>query len=59
MRRPHGIVEDVIVKVKNCYFPVDFIIINMKSTKDFTDALIILRRPFLDTAKAIMDWGKG
>ena len=59
MRRPHGIVEDVIVKVKNCSFPVDFIIVNMKSTKDFTDALIILRRPFLATAKAIMDWGKG
>ena len=59
MRRPHGIVEDVIVKVENCHFPVDFIIVDMKSTKDFTDAPIILGRPFLATAKAIMDWGKG
>ena len=32
MRRPHGIVKDVIVKVKNCYFPVYFIIMDMKTT---------------------------
>ena len=48
-----------IVKVENCYFPVDFIIVDMKSMKDFTDSPIILGRPFLDTAKAITDWGKG
>ena len=59
VRRPHGVVEDVIVKVENCYFPVDFIIVDMKSTKDFTDSSIILGRPFLATAKAITDWGKG
>ena len=59
VRRPHGVVEDVIVKVENCYFPVDFIIVNMKSTKDLTDSPIILGRPFLATAKAIADWGQG
>ena len=59
MRRSHGIVEDVIVKVEKCYFPVDFIIVDMKSTKDFTDSPSILGRPFLATAKAIMNWGKG
>ena len=59
VRQPHGIVEDVIFKVENCYFLVDFIIVDMKSTKDFTDAPIILGRPFLATAKAITDWGKG
>ena len=59
MRRPHGVVEDVIVKVEKCYFPVDFIIVDMKSTKDFTDSPIILGRPFLATAKVITDWGKG
>ena len=59
MRRPHGVVEDVIVKVENCYFPVDFIIVDMKSTKDFTNSPIIQGRPFLAAAKAIMDWGKG
>ena len=59
VRRPHGIVEDVIVKVENCYAPVDFIIMDMKSLKDFTDVPIILGRPFLATTKAITDWGKG
>ena len=59
VRRPHDVVADVIVKVKNCYFPVDFIIMDMKSTKNFTDSPIILGRPFLGTAKVITDWGKG
>ena len=59
VRRPHSIVEDVIVIVENCYFLVDFIIMDMKSTKDFTNFIIILGRPFLATVKAIMDWGKG
>ena len=49
----------MIVKVENCVFPVDFIIMDMKSTKDFTDSPIIQGRPFLATAKAITDWGKG
>ena len=31
----------------------------MKSTKHFIDSPIILGRPFLATAKAIIDWGKG
>ena len=59
MRRPHGIVEDVIIKVENYYFLVDFTIVDMKSTKDFTDAPIIVGRPFLANVKAITNWGKG
>ena len=55
VRRSHDIIEDAIIKVENCYFPVDFIIVDMKSTKYFTNSPIILRRPFLATAKAIMD----
>ena len=58
-QRPHGVVEDVIVKVENYFFLIDFIIVDMKSTKDFTDSPIILGRPFLATAKAITDWVKG
>ena len=59
VRQPHGVVEDVIVKVENCYFSVDFIIVDMKSMKDLTDSPIVLGRPFLAIAKAITDWGKG
>ena len=47
------------MRVNIFYFPVDFIIVDMKTTKDFTDAPIILGRPFLATAKANTDWGKG
>ena len=59
LRRTHDIMKDVIVKVENCYFPVNFIIVDMKSMKDFTNAPIILGRPFLSTVEAITDWGKG
>ena len=59
VRRPYGVVEDVIVKVENCYIPVDFIIVDMKSTKDLTDSPIILGRSFLATAKAITNSGMG
>ena len=59
MRRPHGVVDDVIVKVENCYFMVNFIIMDMESTKDFTDSPIILGRPSLATTKAITDWRNG
>ena len=55
IRKPHGIVEDVIIKIEDCYFPVDFIVVNMKTTKELSQAPII----FLATAKAVTDWGKG
>ena len=58
VRRPQGILEDVIVKVEKCYFPIDFIIVDMKSMKDFIDAHIILGRPLLVAAKASTDWAK-
>ena len=59
VRKPHGLVEDVIVRIEDCYFSVDFLVVDMKMTKELSQAPIILRRPFLATAKAITDWGKG
>ncbi|CAA6674662.1 unnamed protein product [Spirodela intermedia] len=59
VRKPHGIVEDVIVRIEGCYFPVDFLVVDMKITKELSQAPIILGRPFLATAKAVTDWGKG
>ena len=58
VRKPHGIVEDVIVRIEGCYFPVDFLVVDMKITNKLSQAPIILRRPFLTTPKAVMDWGK-
>ena len=59
VRKPHGLVEDVIVTTEDCYFPVDFLVVDMKMTKELSQAPIILGRPFLATAKAITNWGKG
>ena len=59
IRKPHGVVEDVIVRREDCYFTVDFLVIDIKMTKELSQAPIILGRPFLATAKAFIDWGKG
>ena len=59
VRKPHGTVEDVIVRIEGYYFPVDFLVVDMKITKEHSQAPIILGRPFLATAKAVTDWGKG
>ena len=32
-RKPHGIVEDVIFRIEGCYFPIDFLVVDMKITK--------------------------
>ena len=58
VRKPHGLVEDIIVRIEDCYFPVDFLVVDMKMTKELSQALIILGRPFLDTVKVVTNWGK-
>ena len=42
VRKPHGLVEDVIIKIEDCYFPVDFLVVNMKMTKELSQSPIIL-----------------
>ena len=59
VRKPHGIVEDVIVRIEGCYFLVDFLVVDLKITKELSQAPIILGRPSLATAKAVTYWGKG
>ena len=59
VRKPHELVENVIVRIEDCYFPVDFLVVDMKMTKELSQAPIILGRPLLATAKAVIDWGKG
>ena len=49
----------MIVRIEGCYFPVDFLVVDMKITKELSQAPIILGRPFLATAKAVTDWEKG
>ncbi|XP_027362526.1 uncharacterized protein LOC113870125 [Abrus precatorius] len=52
IKYPRGIIEDVLVKVDKFIFPVDFVILDMDED---TDVPLILGRPFLATAGAIID----
>ena len=49
----------MIFRIEGCYFLVYFLVVDMKITKELSQASIILGRPFLATAKAVTDWGKG
>jgi hypothetical protein len=48
MKRPKGIIEDVLIKVDKIYFPMDFIVIDTKPVHDVVNQIIvILGRTFL------------
>ncbi|KAD5803728.1 hypothetical protein E3N88_15088 [Mikania micrantha] len=53
---PRGILKNVLVKVDRFVFPVDFVVMDMEAD---TKVPIILGRPFLRTAKAIIDVYEG
>ncbi|XP_016195457.1 uncharacterized protein LOC107636466 [Arachis ipaensis] len=52
----HGVVEDLLVKVGEFIIPTDFVMLDMEEE---SNASIILGRPFLATAGAIIDVQKG
>ncbi|CAM8882933.1 unnamed protein product [Rhodiola kirilowii] len=51
-RLPRGILKDVPIKVKNLHFPAEIIVLDISEDVDIP---IILGRPFLYTAKAVID----
>ncbi|XP_057719974.1 uncharacterized protein LOC130934411 [Arachis stenosperma] len=53
---PHGVVEDLLVKVGELIFPADFVVLDMEEEPNTS---IILGRPFLATARVIIDVQKG
>ena len=53
---PFGVVEDVLVKVCHFTFPMDFVIMNIEEDVEIP---LILGRPFMVTAKCIVDIGNG
>ncbi|XLT13384.1 hypothetical protein HN51_059074, partial [Arachis hypogaea] len=53
---PKGVIENLLVKVDKFIFPVDFVILN---TEEEENNSIILGRPFLATARAIIDVEQG
>ena len=57
---PKGIVEDVLVKVDNFYYQVDFVVLDTEPMAESTHQVpIIIRRPFLATANAIVNCRNG
>ena len=42
VRKSHGVVEYTIVRIDDCYFLLDFLVIDMKMTKVLSQAPIIL-----------------
>uniref|UniRef100_A0A2N9FMY2 Reverse transcriptase/retrotransposon-derived protein RNase H-like domain-containing protein n=1 Tax=Fagus sylvatica TaxID=28930 RepID=A0A2N9FMY2_FAGSY len=58
VRTPRGIVEDVLIKIENFYYPVDFIILEPTLHPD-NGIPIILGRPFLATANALINCRNG
>ena len=53
---PKGIIEDVLVKVGNFIYPVDFVVLDMDEDRDVP---LILGRPFLATSRAVIDVEEG
>ncbi|XP_050875070.1 uncharacterized protein LOC127078680 [Lathyrus oleraceus] len=56
VRRPNGIVEDVLVKIDKFVFPVDFVILEMPEDEEIP---LILGRPLLETGRCMIDIEEG
>lgn len=53
IKKPRGIIKDVILRVEKFYFPVDFIVLDTEQIANLTKLiLVILGRSFLATANA-------
>ncbi|XP_006579096.1 uncharacterized protein [Glycine max] len=53
--RPYGVIEDVLVRVKNFTFPADFVVMDIEED---TEIPLILGHPFMLTASCVVDMGK-
>ena len=56
MAQLEGILEDVLVKVGNFVFPMDFVVMQMEED---TQVPLLMGRPFLATGAALIDVQKG
>ncbi|KAH6766589.1 hypothetical protein C2S52_017572 [Perilla frutescens var. hirtella] len=55
---PEGLIEDVLVKVDELIFPVDFYVLDM-GTVTSKSSVLLLGRPFMKTARTKIDVDKG
>ena len=54
--RSYGVVKDVLVKVRQFTFPMDFVIMDIEEDLNIP---LILGRPFMLTTKCFVDMGNG
>ncbi|GAV68159.1 LOW QUALITY PROTEIN: hypothetical protein CFOL_v3_11662, partial [Cephalotus follicularis] len=59
LKIPKGFIEDVLVKVDELYFPVDFLVLDMETPTIGKPHSIILGHPFLATANACINYRSG
>ena len=60
IKKPRGIVEDVLVQIDKFYFPVDFIVLDTQPVMNYTTQIpVILGRPFLATSNALINCRSG
>ncbi|XP_024024256.1 uncharacterized protein LOC112092394 [Morus notabilis] len=60
IKRPRGIVEDVLLQVDKFYYPVVFLVLDTQSVVDMESSIpIILGRPFLATVNALINCRNG
>jgi hypothetical protein len=52
IRRPSGIAEDIPVRIRNSFIPVDFMVLKMDACRQIQ---LILGRPFLSTTGDTID----
>ncbi|XP_050919040.1 uncharacterized protein LOC127136537 [Lathyrus oleraceus] len=52
VKKPYGIVKDVLVKIDKFVFPVDFVILEMPEDEEIP---LILGRPFLETGRCLIN----
>lgn len=56
---PEGVVEDVLVQVKELIFPADFYILLMEDDSTANSAPILVGRPFMKAARTKIDMEEG
>ncbi|KAL5549504.1 hypothetical protein UlMin_004735 [Ulmus minor] len=59
VRKPRGIVEDILVQIDKFYYPVDFLVLDTVIVNTESKIPLILGRPFLATANALINCRNG
>ncbi|CAN6456008.1 unnamed protein product [Victoria cruziana] len=59
VKRPRGILEDVLIKIEDFIFSVDFIVLDMEGVDAEHQTPIILGRPFVATMNAVINCRTG